>query len=240
MRVVITGGCRGLGAHLALWHARRGDQVLVGFRGDGPGPLLAEAVAAGRLWPVPLDVTDAGSVRRCVERSAGFGDVDVLVNNAGVYNADGTPFRLGQPNQPLDEVRADDAMRVLAVNAVGPLLVAAAWRTRLIGTGRSTGPLLVNVSSRFGSLAERDCGGDYYYAPSKAALNMVTRCLAADLAPAVTVVSVHPGWVRTGVGGTAAPLAPDVAAAALGRLLDRLGPPDSGRFLDVDGATIAW
>jgi NAD(P)-dependent dehydrogenase (short-subunit alcohol dehydrogenase family) len=189
---------------------------------------------------IPIDVTDPESVRRAATATAHLGGLDIVVNNAGVYNADGTPHQIGGDRQDLARVCAEDALTVLRVNTVGPLVVAAAWRDQLTGTMRPDGPLLVNISSRFGSLAERTTGGDYYYAMSKAGLNMLTRCLAADLGPAVTVVSVHPGWVRTGVGGTAAPDRPDVAAAALGRLLERLGPGDSGRFLDRDGVDIPW
>ncbi|MFI5911850.1 SDR family NAD(P)-dependent oxidoreductase [Dactylosporangium sp. NPDC051541] len=235
MRVLITGAGRGLGAHLTDWYLRRGATVLAGQRRPGPAH-----PSSGRRHDVVLDVTDEESVRRSVTATAVLGPIDVLVNNAGVYNADGTPHEHGSDRQSLHGVDAREALDVLHVNTVAPLVVAAAWRDRLTGTDRPGGPLLVNVSSRFGSLTERTGGGDYYYAMSKAGLNMVTRGLAADLGPAVTVVSVHPGWARTGVGGARAPLSAAVAAAGLGALLERLGPADTGRFLDQDGRDIPW
>jgi NAD(P)-dependent dehydrogenase (short-subunit alcohol dehydrogenase family) len=241
IRVMITGAGRGIGAHLALWYLRRGATVIAGRRRTDPESVLDQnGHLPGRRRDVALDVADPASVRRSLAATAHVGDVDILVNNAGVYNADGTPHVPGGPRQTLGEISADDALEVFRVNSVAPLVVAAAWRERLTGARRPSGPLLVNVSSRFGSLAERTAGGDYYYAASKAALNMVTRCLAADLSPTVTVVSVHPGWARTGVGGGAAPLAPEVAAAALGELFERLGPADTGTFVDHVGKRIPW
>ncbi|MEW2592245.1 SDR family NAD(P)-dependent oxidoreductase [Micromonospora aurantiaca] len=238
---MITGAGRGIGAHLALWYLRRGATVLAGRRSLDAESILDRCDdGPGRRRDVALDVADPESVRRAFESTTDFADIDVLINNAGVYNADGTPHRPGESRQSLSNISAADALEVLRTNTVAPLVIAATWRGRLTGTRRTGGPLLVNVSSRFGSLAERVDGGDYYYAASKAALNMVTRCLASDLGPTVTVVSVHPGWVRTGVGGSGAPLAPEDAVETLGALFARLRPSDTGTFVDQSGNEIPW
>ena len=101
--------------------------------------------------------------------------------------------------------------------------------------------LLANISSRMGSIAQYDGGGSYIYRSSKAALNMVGKGLAADLAPrGITVVMFHPGWVRTDMGGAEAELTPAESVAGMRKVLDQLTPADSGGFFGYDGSEIPW
>ena len=105
---------------------------------------------------------------------------------------------------------------------------------------RSERKLIVNISSVMGSIAENG-GGHYIYRSSKAALNMVTRGLAADLADrGITAVSLHPGWVQTDMGGENAAVTPPNSVAGMRRVIERLTTADSGGFFRYDGAEIAW
>jgi NAD(P)-dependent dehydrogenase (short-subunit alcohol dehydrogenase family) len=100
---------------------------------------------------------------------------------------------------------------------------------------------VLNLSSELGSLADTTHFSTPSYAVSKAALNMVTRLLAAELAAqGITVVSISPGWVRTDMGGAGAPLAPNESVTAMLQTLDGLETADNGRFIDYRGAAIAW
>jgi NAD(P)-dependent dehydrogenase (short-subunit alcohol dehydrogenase family) len=92
-----------------------------------------------------------------------------------------------------------------------------------------------------GSIADNTSGGAFAYRSSKAALNMVMRSLAIDLAPrGITCVVVNPGWVQTDMGGPNANLTPAQSVSRLRRLLDSLGPVQSGKFFNHDGREYAW
>jgi NAD(P)-dependent dehydrogenase (short-subunit alcohol dehydrogenase family) len=129
----------------------------------------------------------------------------------------------------------------MRVNALAPLLLARALRENLLAGARR---VLANISSRAGSLAEGtldDDDGDYAYRCSKAALNMATVKLAQDFRrDGITVLSLHPGWVRTDMGGKEAAVDVTESAAGLKALIDRATLADTGSFRSYDGRTIAW
>jgi NAD(P)-dependent dehydrogenase (short-subunit alcohol dehydrogenase family) len=224
MRVVITGTSRGLGAELARQFLARGDTVVAGVR----NPRVARAEE--RLTTLRCDVADDESVRQFA-RAAG-GPIDVLINNAGVSGT----------RRPLGELDTAELVRVVDVNAAGALRVTRALLPEL----ERARARVLNVTSRLGSIAETSGGGssgagNYAYKMSKAALNMATRCLAAELAPrGIVVACVHPGWVRTDMGGPSAPLTPEDSARALLALVDGLDASRAGRFLDWQGAELPW
>jgi NAD(P)-dependent dehydrogenase (short-subunit alcohol dehydrogenase family) len=104
-----------------------------------------------------------------------------------------------------------------------------------------TNPRIVNISSGSGSLTRRTEGGEYSYAASKAALNMVTRVLAGNMrGEGITAVMISPGWVKTDMGGPNARLEPAESARGLLSVIDGLTPADSGRFLSYDGSELPW
>jgi NAD(P)-dependent dehydrogenase (short-subunit alcohol dehydrogenase family) len=185
---VVTGANRGIGREIAAELARdHGFLVLAGSR----DPAAVEAHE--NVVAVELDVTEPESVRAALARiEAEPGELDVLINNAGVY---------GDP----DGVAASDLDRVhevLEVNVFGAWRVIQAFLPLL---RQSAHPRIVNVSSRAGQLADMD-GGRAGYRVSKAGLNVLTRVLAADESGSRLLVnSMCPGWVRTDMGGSAAP-----------------------------------
>ncbi|MCD6015582.1 MAG: short-chain dehydrogenase [Solirubrobacterales bacterium] len=162
-----------------------GFTVLAGARNPG------EVVADERLVPLRLDVRDADSVGAALAGiEANPGSLDVLVNNAGIY---------GEPTGAAD-YDLGEANEVIETNVFGPWRLIQASLPLL---RRSDSPRIVNVSSGAGQLAEMG-GGRAAYRLSKAALNALTRTLAAD-EPQISVNSVCPGWVRTDMGGSSAP-----------------------------------
>ena len=162
-----------------------GFTVLAGARIPG------EVVADENLIPLRLDVRDPDSVGAAIAGiEANPGSLDVLVNNAGIY---GVPT--GAADYDLDE-----AHEVFETNVFGPWRLIQASLPLLRS---SASPRIVNVSSGAGQLAEMG-GGRAAYRLSKAALNALTRTLAAD-EPQISVNSICPGWVRTDMGGSSAP-----------------------------------
>ena len=121
---------------------------------------------------------------------------------------------------------------------MGPLRVTEAF---VDNVARSTRKLVVTITSGMGSIADNTSGGSIAYRSSKAAVNMVMRSAAVDLARrGISCVLVNPGWVRTDMGGAGATLSPKESVTALRRLIETLGPAQSGKFFNYDGREYAW
>jgi NAD(P)-dependent dehydrogenase (short-subunit alcohol dehydrogenase family) len=220
--------------------AGRGDRVFAGCRRPAEAKALAALAAApgARVPLLELDVADEGSIARAAGTvAAATRSLDLLLNVAGVYSGRGSadPDAAGEA---LGRLAMGPALDVLRTNAVGPLLVAQAF-LGLLGAGR--GARVVSLSSGYGSVSANRGSFPYYYAASKAALNMLMRSLAGDAAGAgVTVVLLDPGWVRTDMGGAHAPIAPAQSVGDMLRVIDGLSPRDNGRFLDRRGNAKPW
>ncbi|MCB9495338.1 MAG: SDR family NAD(P)-dependent oxidoreductase [Fibrobacteria bacterium] len=195
---LVTGANRGLGLEIARQLARSGFRVLLGARREEDARRAALDFGEGGLVPLALDVTAPPSDLAARIR-AEQGRLDVLVNNAGVYQAGGAPD--GQGAGSVLEVDPEAVRATLEVNALGPLALAQklAPLLRASDDGR-----IVNVSSGMAQLAH--LGSDSTaYRISKVALNALTLQLHAALSPRVKVFAACPGWVRTDMGGPAAP-----------------------------------
>ncbi len=222
---LITGAGRGLGLEFARQFADDGWTVLAGVR----EPERADDLRRidGDVSPVPLDVADPASVAILGERLSGV-PIDLLINNAGIY---------GPRQMVLGEFDYDAWREVFEVNTLAPMRVAEAFIEHIrAGEGRK----IVTVSSKMGSIADSS-GGSYIYRSSKAAVNASMKALAMDLQPeGFTIVVVHPGWVRTDMGGPSALIGAVESITGLKRVIDGLTPSDTGRFLNYDGSEIPW
>lgn len=222
--VLVTGASRGLGRVLADHFAEKGYRVIAAMRSRADQPL------ASGIRAVPLDVEDPRSIDALAEILAGV-PIDILINNAAIRGDTGG----------LSTLDPEDFLHVMRVNALAPLLLARALHPNL-QAGRLK--RIINISSRAGSLAEGtldDDEGDYAYRCSKAALNMAGVKLAQDFRrDGITVLSLHPGWVKTDMGGADAPLDPRVSVAGLIARIEEASLDQTGRFLRFDGQPIAW
>jgi NAD(P)-dependent dehydrogenase (short-subunit alcohol dehydrogenase family) len=238
-RVVVTGANRGLGLELTRQLLAAGDEVVATARQPKTADELNKLVSTsgGRGTVVRLDVGDPDEVdAAALHIGERFDAVDVLFNNAGIWSAPGEPERASAG--ALAELRSEPVLEVLRVNAVGPLLVTQALAPGLAAAGRAK---VVNLTSGLGSLAGVGGRGNIAYGMSKAALNMATRHLAAELGGQGTiVVALSPGWVSTDMGGAAAPLAPPESVQGILNVVSGLRPAQSGLFLDHTGATLPW
>jgi len=238
-RVVVTGANRGLGLEFTRQLLAAGDEVVAAARQPKQADELHKLVSAsgGRGSVVGLDVGDPDSVAAAaLQIGERFEAIELLVNNAGIWSAPGQPDRASAG--ALEDLRPEPVLEVLRVNAVGPILVTQALAPMLAAAGRAT---VVNLSSGLGSIERATGRGNVAYAMSKAALDMLTRHLAAELRRQGTVVvAVSPGWVSTDMGGPAAPLGPPESVQGILNVIDALTPAQSGCFLDHTGATVPW
>ena len=236
-RILITGANRGLGLAFTGRFLERGACVFAGCRRPQSARQLQALQAAypQRLTVVPLDVADADAVRtsHAVVRSQ-VDALDVLINNAGIYSNRGS----GEPLERLGELDFENALRVLRVNAVAPLIVAQQYLD-LLQAGRDA--KLVSISSGYGSVSANTGGFPYYYSASKAALNMFMRSFAADAKRwGIVTVLLDPGWVSTDMGGPGAPITPQQAVDGMIRVIDGLTPRHNGRFFTRQGSEQPW
>ena len=224
--VMITGCSRGIGVEFVRQYAADGWTVYATVR-DAE---RAEALLSlrGEVVVLELDVADPASVAILAERMRGT-PIDLLINNAGVY---------GPRNLMVGNVPYPVWQDVFAVNVLGPMRVIEAFIDHLrLGTQKK----IVALSSKMGSIADNTSGGTYIYRSSKAALNATIKSVALDLKPEGFCVAVlHPGWVRTEMGGANALIEPRESVTGMRRVIDAMAPQTTGRFHNYDGKEIPW
>ena len=221
--VLVTGANRGLGLEFARQYAESGWQVI----GTARKPEQAKELRELGVRVVQLDVANQQSVDRMAAELAEQ-PIDVLINNAGIFPRVGT----------IAEIDFDDYSRTLAVNTIGPVRVT---RALLPNLRQGKLKVIAGLSSNLGSIAENERGNFYGYRESKAALNMFTKTLAAELGPdGFICVVLTPGWVQTDMGGPNAPLQPADSIAGMKAVLDKLSPSDNGTFWSYDGSQMPW
>ena len=228
--VLITGASRGLGFEFARQYALEGWRVIACCRNPEEAIALKslEPTARDMVSVVTMDVTDNDTIRNAASTLKDVA-LDILINSAGVA---------GVPGQSAGQIDYAAWARVLDVNTMGPLRVLEAFKDNL---ARSKRRLVVTITSGMGSLADNTSGGSIAYRSSKAAVNMVMRSAAIDLAPRrITCVLINPGWVKTDMGGPNATLSPQQSVSAMRRLIETLGPNDSGKFYNYDGREYPW
>jgi NAD(P)-dependent dehydrogenase (short-subunit alcohol dehydrogenase family) len=232
LRIVVTGASRGLGLEFARQWLAAGQRVFALARdpkgSEGLAALSREHPEA--LLSLTCDVTDAASIRQAA-RAVGerVDGLEIVLNNAGVGG-----WRGGIGQLDLDEVR-----EVFETNTLGPLRVSREFLP-LLRRGREP-RRLVHITSLMGSIGDNRSGGSYAYRISKAALNMVSVNLAHELGDdEIISVVLHPGWVRTDMGGRGASLAVDEAVGALIDTIDDLTAEHSGGFYDRLGEPLPW
>lgn len=229
-RVLITGANRGIGLGFVKHFLERGDRVFAVVRKAGSPalPKLAE-MYPGQLSILSLDVSHSNEFENFTETLSSHTEaLDLLIHNAGVLPS----------GERFGAVQANDLIDAFKVNAVAPLLLTQALIPLLL---RGHNPKVIMISTELASIANRKAFATPSYSISKAALNMAMRLLAFELsARDIGCMAVHPGWVKTDMGGSNAPLAVEDAVRPLVMLIDRFLPAQQGGFFSSDGQTIPW
>ena len=224
--VLITGANRGLGLEFTRQYAADGWRVFAACR--DPAGARDLAAVEGDVSAETLDVDDGPQVAALANKLSGQ-PIDVLINNAGIYGPKGVTR---------DTVVYDAWGQVFRTNTMSPLAVSAAFAANVAQGGQKK---IITLSSIMGSIAENDSSGDFIYRSSKAAVNAVMKSLAGDLkSEGITVVVLHPGWVRTDMGGPDAAIEAPESVTGMRAVIAGLKESDSGRFLNYDGTEIPW
>jgi NAD(P)-dependent dehydrogenase (short-subunit alcohol dehydrogenase family) len=220
---LVTGASRGIGAEYVRQLRAKGWQVIAAMR----DPQCEGAIR--------LDTADHNSIDALAAKLAGT-PIDLLLNNAGSYGPQGFPE--GQQYQAFGTTDYAVWADIMRVNLFGPMKMVEAFAPHLEASDRK---LVVNMSSDLGSVENNAHGGSHAYRTSKSALNMLTRGLSIDLVSrGITVVSMAPGWTRTELGGSMAPLSVEESVEGQIAVIEGLGPKDSGRFVNLRGDDVSW
>ncbi len=223
--VLITGANRGLGLEFARQYAEAGWEVIATCRDPADAPALN--AVQGAVAVHQLDVTDLEAIDALGRRLDGV-PLDVVIACAGVMG----------PRGPAETVSLEEWLEAFLINCIAPVRLALATRPLLkLGAQRK----LIAITSKMGSIGDGPGGGFTPYRTSKAALNMAWANLAREVAgDEITACVLHPGWVRTRMGGDGAALEPSQSIAEMRALIERLTLEQSGGFFNYRGDPIPW
>ncbi len=226
---LITGANRGIGLEHARQLLERTWTVTAAVRDPGAATQLkALDPGDGRLRILSYDASDLGAAQAL--KSAVTEPIDILFANAGVMGPkDQNDVRTAASEEFLDTLR---------INTLAPLALAGAFADQVAASQMK---VIALQSSRMGSIADNDSGGRYAYRASKAALNAVGKSLSIDLKDkGVTVLVLHPGWVRTDMGGPNGLITVSECVDGQLDLIARANPAMNGRFFHSNGQDLPW
>jgi NAD(P)-dependent dehydrogenase (short-subunit alcohol dehydrogenase family) len=219
--VLVVGASRGIGLEFVRQCRAEGARVTATARDDA-GLERLRALGATAL---PLDVASAAGASALALPIDGE-RFDLVLLNAGI---------MGPRKNGFEAPTQEEFDAVMHTNVLGPMRLLAQVQPALAPQA-----VLAFMSSNMGGLTRRSNAGSWLYRTSKTALNSVMRDASLVLAGQAICVSLHPGWVRTDMGGTQADLGVEESVSSLRCTLAALTPADNGRFLNHDGQPLPW
>jgi NAD(P)-dependent dehydrogenase (short-subunit alcohol dehydrogenase family) len=227
--VLITGANRGIGLEHARRYAEHGARVFATARKpDEADDLAALAKRDSQVEVLTYDAADNGAAAALKDR-IGAEPLDLMFANAGA---------MGTRRQTFGDVDTEAVQALIQVNSLAPLKLAETFADNV---ARSDRKIMAFQTSLMGSIADNGSGGAYAYRLSKAALNMIGKSVANDLrGRGVISVLLHPGWVRTRMGGQGGKISIEECVESQQKLIDALTPAQSGRFFNYDGRELPW
>ena len=224
--VMITGANRGLGLEYARQYSEEGWRVIATCR--DPGSAMELGSLTGEVETHALDIGDHGQILSLANTLRNEA-IDLLLNNAGIY---------GPRISGLGEIDYKTWERVTHINVMSPLKVSESFIDHVAASNLKK---IAIMSSKMGSIDDNNSGGSYIYRSTKAALNAVMKSLAVDLGRrGISVALLHPGWVRTDMGGPNALIDAPESVSGLRQVIKGLNLKNSGCFFNYDGSEIPW
>jgi NAD(P)-dependent dehydrogenase (short-subunit alcohol dehydrogenase family) len=215
--ILITGANRGIGLEFARQYSADGWDVVAAVRHE------SEELDRLNVRVERLDMHDFHEVAHFGEK---FDSLDLMIANAGMYG----------PKSVISQRDGEVWLETFQVNTIAPFLLA---QSVVPAISRAQGKLIA-ISSKMGSIDDNTSGGFVAYRSSKSALNSAWKSLAIDNRGKAVCAVLHPGWVQTKMGGPSAPMTPEESVAGIRKVIERLGPDQSGGFFNYDGSQIPW
>ncbi|WP_229008827.1 SDR family oxidoreductase [Methylophilus sp. Leaf408] len=225
--VLITGANRGIGLEYVRQYAQEGKTVYATVR-DMAQAVELQSLAANyaRIHLLALDIADISAIQ-ALARELSDVSIDILISNAGAY----PPSRFGKTDP-------QTWLQTFQINTLTTYYLAEAFLPHL---QRSDQAKLIAMTSKMGSMTDNSSGGEYIYRSTKTALNMVVKSLSLDLQPFnIIVAALHPGWVRTDMGGPNGLIDTKTSVAGLRKVIAGLDRAQSGEFIAYDGKLVPW
>ncbi len=227
--VLITGANRGLGLEFCRQYAVDDWTVIACCRHPDRALELNKLAQRFPVQVEALDVADFGQID-ALSKKLVDSTVDVLINNAGIYG--------DSPELGLGQLDYQAWTQTLLVNAQAPVKMAEAFLSHI---KRGDKKLIINISSLMGSIADNVSGGSIFYRSSKAALNAAMKSLSIDLRDQlIGVLTLHPGWVKTDMGGSNALISASESVTGMRSLIENFSSHQSGCFVRYDGTPMPW
>ena len=227
--ILVTGANRGLGIEFVEQYLNEGNEVIATYRNENSSMDLIEMDnERSNLKLLQLDVSSKKSLNSFA-KNLGNAPIDIFINNAGVY---------GPRNSSFGNVDEENWIPAIKVNTIAPILM-----TQLIIKNIRSGAdkKLIYITSKMGSIDDNKGGGAYVYRSSKTALNSVVKSLSVDLEnEGMTVALIHPGWVKTDMGGPSALIDKDTSVRGMTEVISNLDISSTGNFYNYDGSIIPW
>tara|TARA_Y100001935_G_scaffold202978_1_gene171542 strand:+ start:1289 stop:1966 length:678 start_codon:yes stop_codon:yes gene_type:complete len=221
---VVTGASRGIGSEFVVRLLDAGWKVYAGYRSD---LLRLELINNHNLVCQRLDVTDNNSISEFVKIIDN--DVDLLINNAGVPDGRWRNIK---------EIDDEWMLEVLNINSVGPVRMVKALYDKMNHKSLTT---VAMISSLMGSIDDCHSGRSYAYRASKTALNMLSVAMKKEAKEDnISILILHPGWVKTRMGGEHAPVELVDSVEGMMKLINAQTLDDSGKFFQYDGVELPW
>lgn len=230
MNILITGANRGIGLEMVKYAMEQGWRVFACCRNPHNADKLFNIakLSNGKISVHIADMQELSTLQ-ALSYELRNDPVDMLINNAGIYGSDKNKF---------GNVDVESWLQAFQINSIAPLKMVEAFSEQLRMGKRK---LVACMSSKMGSMADNGYGNSYIYRSSKAALNAVVKSLSIDLKEqGIISVALHPGWVKTDMGGPDAEITTRECVEQLFNHLSLLRIEDSGRFIDIDGSDIPW
>ncbi len=227
MNIFITGASRGIGREFVEQFLKKPNVDKIWITSSNTDRLQDLVNANPQKVNLISTCVSKPEAKTAIAQALQNETIDLLINNAGTY--------YDEPDQ-FAEVNLENVLKSFEVNTLSPMRVCQALIPNL---KKSKNPKVVQVTSLMGSIDDNTSGGSYGYRISKAALNMFNKSFSIDF-PFLTSIVVHPGWVKTDMGGDEAPIEKSTSVKGLIKVIDELTPEKTGKFFDFEGDELPW
>ena len=225
--VLVTGANRGIGYEFVKQYSKNNFNVLACCRSAENASELQElAKEVKNIKIYELDVGNINIIKNLSQQLRNE-KIDVLINNAGIYRS-----------STIGNINYDEWMESFRINTIAPYQIVEAFLDQILNSDLKK---VVSITSKMGSIDDNTTGGSYIYRSSKTALNSMMRSLTHDLVDrGIATLTLHPGWVRTDMGGPGGWIDSFESVQGMIREIDKLTIDDSGKYLDYAGKSINW